>query len=270
LDDETGLYYYGARYYNPQVSVWLSVDAMADKYPSLSPYAFVANNSIMLVDPDGNQIDPASQADWDKNKQNIQNKVTAYEYLHTTFGVPAFQEKANTLKGTLSGMAKMEDTNNPTVYKLGQASAGVGFTYMNSSGEIVMETNGSTEHFVHEVTHGIQFENKEVAYEPGTKNAISSYANEIEAYTAELAYAGSLGAINPNVGVVTNKSQITRSFINGIVDNSGKPVYGNLSLFPLNPNMNYKEINRAYMHLKVNLQPGDTFQSIFPNYKWKK
>ena len=36
--------------------MWLSVDPLASKYPNLSPYTFVANNPIMLVDPDGNQI----------------------------------------------------------------------------------------------------------------------------------------------------------------------------------------------------------------------
>ena len=58
-DEETGNFYYGARYYDPKISVWLSVDPLAHKYPSLSPYTFVANNPIMLVDPDGRQIDPA-------------------------------------------------------------------------------------------------------------------------------------------------------------------------------------------------------------------
>ncbi|MEN2436664.1 RHS repeat-associated core domain-containing protein [Weeksellaceae bacterium A-14] len=29
LDDETGYYYYGARYYNPRVSLWLNVDPLA-------------------------------------------------------------------------------------------------------------------------------------------------------------------------------------------------------------------------------------------------
>ena len=38
LDAETGYYYYGARYYNPRVSLWLNVDPLAEKYPSLSPY----------------------------------------------------------------------------------------------------------------------------------------------------------------------------------------------------------------------------------------
>ncbi len=51
---EARLYYYGARYYNPSTSVWLSVDAMANQRPDLSPYNFVSNNPIMRVDPDGN------------------------------------------------------------------------------------------------------------------------------------------------------------------------------------------------------------------------
>jgi RHS repeat-associated protein len=56
LDQETGNYYYGARYYHPKWSVWLSVDPLASKYPSMSPYVFTGNNPIMLVDPDGRKI----------------------------------------------------------------------------------------------------------------------------------------------------------------------------------------------------------------------
>ncbi len=55
-DAETGLVYYGARYYNAKLSVWLSVDPLAYKYPNLTPYNFVANNPIKLIDPDGNRI----------------------------------------------------------------------------------------------------------------------------------------------------------------------------------------------------------------------
>ncbi|MFV0482845.1 MAG: RHS repeat-associated core domain-containing protein [Bacteroidales bacterium] len=53
LDEETGLYYYGARYYNPRISLWYGVDPLFDKYPSMSPYNYCANNPVMLVDPDG-------------------------------------------------------------------------------------------------------------------------------------------------------------------------------------------------------------------------
>ena len=52
-DAETGYSYFGSRYYNSDLSIWLSVDPMSDKYPSLSPYTYCANNPIKLVDPNG-------------------------------------------------------------------------------------------------------------------------------------------------------------------------------------------------------------------------
>jgi hypothetical protein len=36
--------------------MWLSVDPMSDKYPSMSPYNYCANNPVMLVDPDGREV----------------------------------------------------------------------------------------------------------------------------------------------------------------------------------------------------------------------
>ena len=56
MDDNTGLYYYGARYYDPRISVWHGVDPLAEKYPSISPYAYVANNPLNAIDPDGREI----------------------------------------------------------------------------------------------------------------------------------------------------------------------------------------------------------------------
>jgi len=55
-DSETGLSYFGSRYYSSDLSVWLSVDPMASKYPSLSPYTYCANNPVKVVDPDGEEI----------------------------------------------------------------------------------------------------------------------------------------------------------------------------------------------------------------------
>ena len=55
-DVETGYGYFGARYYDSGLSIWLSVDPMSDKYPSLSPYNYCANNPVILVDPDGREV----------------------------------------------------------------------------------------------------------------------------------------------------------------------------------------------------------------------
>lgn len=68
LDSETGFTYYGARYYDNQLGMWLSVDPFSDKYPSLTPYNFVANNTLSLVDPDGNKIYVADMNESTRNK----------------------------------------------------------------------------------------------------------------------------------------------------------------------------------------------------------
>ena len=55
-DTETGLSYFGARYYSSDLSVWISVDPMSDIYPSMSPYNYCANNPVKLVDPNGEKV----------------------------------------------------------------------------------------------------------------------------------------------------------------------------------------------------------------------
>lgn len=81
LDQETGLYYYGARYYDPRTSVWQSPDPILDEYlptgnkekdknlagmggvfnvPNLNLYAYVHQNLIKYNDPDGRETNPVS------------------------------------------------------------------------------------------------------------------------------------------------------------------------------------------------------------------
>ena len=56
-DEETGYGYFGARYMDHELmTMWLSVDPLADKYPGISPYAYCAWNSVKLVDPEGMDI----------------------------------------------------------------------------------------------------------------------------------------------------------------------------------------------------------------------
>ena len=75
LDEETGLYYYGARYYNPRESVWLSADPLSGYNPNnetehyidgqhnggiynsfnLNTNIYCYQSSVKLVDPNGKQ-----------------------------------------------------------------------------------------------------------------------------------------------------------------------------------------------------------------------
>ena len=54
FDEETGLYYYGARYMQPITSVWYGIDPLTEKYPNVSGYVYCAGNPVNMIDPDGN------------------------------------------------------------------------------------------------------------------------------------------------------------------------------------------------------------------------
>ena len=74
-DYESGCHYYGARYYDSEVLTgWLSVDPMADKYPSMSPYNYCAWNPVKLVDPDGRDVEIVK----DDERKNIIVRANFY------------------------------------------------------------------------------------------------------------------------------------------------------------------------------------------------
>ena len=56
LDEETGLYYYGARYMNPRLSIWYGVDRFTEKYPFSTSYGYCVGNPMALMDENGDSI----------------------------------------------------------------------------------------------------------------------------------------------------------------------------------------------------------------------
>ena len=56
LSQETGLMAYGARYYDPSIGRFTGMDPLAEEYAAISPYAYVANNPLLFIDPDGQRI----------------------------------------------------------------------------------------------------------------------------------------------------------------------------------------------------------------------
>ena len=61
LDEETGMYYYEARYMAPPT--FISRDPLFKKYPTFSPYTYCANNPVMYVDPTGEEMNPVYDMD---------------------------------------------------------------------------------------------------------------------------------------------------------------------------------------------------------------
>jgi RHS repeat-associated protein len=108
LDEETGLYYYGARYLDPRVSRWLSADpALGDYLPSapvneearrrngnlpgmggvfnyvnLHAYHYAGNNPVKYIDPDGRDINYI-QGEGVTDEQFVSVKATGEEIKHS-------------------------------------------------------------------------------------------------------------------------------------------------------------------------------------------
>jgi RHS repeat-associated protein len=58
--DNTGLYYYGARYYDPTIGRFISADSIVQSYSnpqSLNRYSYVFNNPLKYVDPSGSIVE---------------------------------------------------------------------------------------------------------------------------------------------------------------------------------------------------------------------
>ena len=73
-DEETGFNYYGARYYDSYLNIFLSVDPHSDNYPHLSNDVCCSNNPINKIDPDGRD-------EWELNhKGEILNRTTTNKY----------------------------------------------------------------------------------------------------------------------------------------------------------------------------------------------
>ena len=87
LDENTGLYDHGARHREPSSGVWYGVDALFEKYPSCSPYAYCGGNPVKFMDPNGmnwvkREVDGVTEIYYDRNVKS-QNDLKGQKYNPT-------------------------------------------------------------------------------------------------------------------------------------------------------------------------------------------
>ena len=102
FDEETGMYYYGARYYEPRLSLWMSVDRFAEKYPATSGYNYAINNPVRYIDINGDSIRVSSE------NRELFNKTLKDVFGEFSFKFSYTQSDMLVFSGENKGMGKAQ------------------------------------------------------------------------------------------------------------------------------------------------------------------
>ena len=76
FDEETGLYYYGARYYDPRLSLWISVDPLSRIALNYTGYRFCFNSPTCFIDMKG-LFETRAQAKEYREANGIHGRIQA-------------------------------------------------------------------------------------------------------------------------------------------------------------------------------------------------
>jgi len=174
LDEETGLYYYGARYLDPTGTRWLSVDPLFEKYVGMTPYGYCAGNPERLVDPTGEDL--GISVDGETYTYNPEIKKNVYKGKNKIIG--GFVSTLNKMNSTKMGhklLTKLHKSDKKYLITNEASKEGTRGTIKTEDGaKNKMGNSRSLIELSHELFHSYQFE-------MGQGGA--SIFNEIEAYT---------------------------------------------------------------------------------------
>ena len=248
LDEETGLYYYGARYMDPKISMWLGVDPLAEKSLNTSSYIYCKNNPVQLVDPTGMKWEKPKEAEALKAK--IDNKVAS---LRTQISkdkerlangnlkekqINKINDRINEAQMRIDNLENSREdidflgNEEETTFAFLKTEGGRHSVKRSSSGKILIETS-SDALSIHEITHiiqswqagGLEFNSEGNLLNAGinapTRDRYQAISNmEIEAYKRQYSFDLSF----PESGI-RRLNDINIHSVGRIRDSSGEPVY---------------------------------------------
>ena len=125
LDEENGMYYYSARYYAPPT--FISRDPMFEKYPSISPYTYCANNPMKLVDPTGQEAEDGPI----EPKKNEQYGPSNTKAIKVPYAIP---NTNNTESGTKTTVTNTSSTTTNSTTNSNSSSSDIKSNLLTGGG----------------------------------------------------------------------------------------------------------------------------------------
>ena len=212
MDSETGLYYFGARYFDPRLAIWFGVDPLWEVRPWESPFAYTGNNPIIRIDPTGMIWENPEEANnlriaIDTRIASLNRNLSRDQSRLDRGGMN--RRRTDRIEHRISEMTEMighlsrskadidrlgADPNN--VYRLcNTVRDGKHFVRQSSDGTVIIETSGLNAMAIHEIAHirqsldagGLQWSQDGRLLNAGT-HPWARARNEIEAYQMQFSY----------------------------------------------------------------------------------
>jgi RHS repeat-associated protein len=248
-------------YANSEIPRFTTQDPLSEKYYSISPYAYCANNPLRFVDPTGMKIvgDTAAVQQLEKqaNKQ-IQKEQKRQTKLNKKIAKRAASGKSTgkldaqltksqyrqgLLTQTIDEIGELRASNNiynvNTNYLSSDSDGATEYGGTDANGNYIININVSSSYalnggLAHELVHGYQFEAGQIDFHSSNiiRGAVYDIFDEVSAYTRQFAF--------------TNNSLffggVTTSYVRGLKNQQGNYLYNDLPNGILNVNSTYGQI----------------------------